>query len=56
MYPDLNNEEKLDVWNKIKVFSGLNNFSFRTVKRAYAMYNNNKEDWYNLFKRSLRSK
>lgn len=53
MYPNFNNEERLSVWSKIKIFTGLNGFSFRTVKRAYAMYKNNKEGWYHLFKKSL---
>lgn len=53
MYPTLSNNEKLDVWNKIKIFNGLENFSFRTVKRAFAMFQNNKDNWMQLFKKSL---
>lgn len=53
MYPNLNNEDRLDVWNKIKVFIELENFSFRTVKRAFAMFKNNKKEWLNMFKQSL---
>lgn len=53
MYPTLNKEERDEVWNKIKIFTDLERFSFRTVKRAFAFYQNNKEGWYQLFKKSL---
>ena len=56
MFPTLNAEEKVDVWNKIKVFTSLENFSFRTVKRAMAMYKSDKVNWYKMFKQSLNKK
>ena len=56
MYPTVNAKERNDVWDKIKIFTELENFSFRTIKRAFAFYKTNKEGWYTLFKRSLNKK
>ena len=56
MFPTMDKEEKDNVWKQMKVFMGLGNFSIRTVNRGFAMYKNNKEEWYRLFKKSLRIK
>lgn len=54
MYPTLDKEDRDEVWNKIKMFTELENFSFRTIRRAFAFYKNNKGEWLKLFKKSLR--
>jgi len=54
IYPSLNKEEKIEVWERVKRFVGMPNFSFRVLNRAFAFYKNNKKNWYELFVRSLR--
>lgn len=56
MFPTMDNDAKRMVWDRIKIFTGLEHFSLRTIRRAFEMYKNNKDDWFLLFKKSLRTK
>lgn len=54
MYRDIDDDDRSSVWNKVKRFVESPHFSFRTIDRAFKLYKNNQENWYELFRNSMR--
>lgn len=49
----INNSEKLTIWNQIKPYIRLDNFTVRTYLRAIDFYKSDKDKWFPLFVASL---
>lgn len=54
IYKNIDSEDRIIVWSKVKRFINSPNFSLRTVDRAFKLYKNNKENWYELFYNSMK--
>ena len=50
---NISNDEKLTIWNQIKQYIRLNNFTVRTYLRAIDFYKSDKNKWFTLFIASL---
>ncbi len=52
METSLNQDERFEVWRKIKILAHHDRFSLRSVSRAFSFYKNN-SNWFDLFIHSL---
>lgn len=54
MYPTLDKEERDNVWGKVRRFTNEPGFSFRSLHRAFSFYKHNKDEWYQMFIRTMK--
>ena len=51
---DLSDDQKESVWDKVRRFVDSPDFSLRSVGRAFAFYRNDPENWYDLWRKSMK--
>lgn len=56
MYPSLGRDVKGIIWDKVRRFVDSPNFSLRILNRAFAFYEHDKENWYQMFVKTINKK
>lgn len=56
MYQRLSLDEKKSIWGKVKRLIDSPNFSLRALNRAFAFYQNDPENWYELWLKTMKVK